>query len=171
MRSESSTGDQGWGTLCRDARIEQGFWRHHHSFEERTWKSNGGNGGVGTSSSRKVIWEAPGKRSCWGHARPAAHCFLLYVRCPASRHHHHQMHAQYVATDTASSSWLNSNPTAFCRECVDIRVQTRQRKCPHCNLPFGQADVHNIFFNWLILAIVFIICIITSFETIYLYLT
>ncbi|PPQ99442.1 hypothetical protein CVT24_005249 [Panaeolus cyanescens] len=35
----------------------------------------------------------------------------------------------------------------FCKGCVDARLQTRQRKCPACNLPFGNSDVHTIYFQ------------------------
>ncbi|PPR05855.1 hypothetical protein CVT26_010135 [Gymnopilus dilepis] len=35
----------------------------------------------------------------------------------------------------------------FCKKCVDVRLATRQRKCPYCNLPFGQSDVHAFFFQ------------------------
>jgi E3 ubiquitin-protein ligase BRE1 len=37
--------------------------------------------------------------------------------------------------------------TAFCKECVDARIQTRQRKCPACNLQFAQTDVQTLFFQ------------------------
>ncbi|KAF8200665.1 BRE1 E3 ubiquitin ligase-domain-containing protein [Pholiota molesta] len=35
----------------------------------------------------------------------------------------------------------------FCKSCVDARLATRQRKCPACNLAFGQSDVHTFFFQ------------------------
>ncbi|KAF9049980.1 BRE1 E3 ubiquitin ligase-domain-containing protein [Panaeolus papilionaceus] len=35
----------------------------------------------------------------------------------------------------------------FCKGCVDSRLQTRQRKCPACNLPFGTSDVQTIYFQ------------------------
>jgi E3 ubiquitin-protein ligase BRE1 len=34
----------------------------------------------------------------------------------------------------------------FCRECIDTRIATRQRKCPGCALPFSETDVQNIYF-------------------------
>ena len=33
----------------------------------------------------------------------------------------------------------------FCRDCIQIRLDTRQRKCPTCNEPFGQSDVRDIY--------------------------
>ena len=36
---------------------------------------------------------------------------------------------------------------AFCRECLDARLSTRQRKCPSCQLAFGHADVHPVYFQ------------------------
>ena len=33
----------------------------------------------------------------------------------------------------------------FCRTCLDMRIETRQRKCPNCGEPFGQGDIRNIF--------------------------
>ncbi|KZV81614.1 hypothetical protein EXIGLDRAFT_844460 [Exidia glandulosa HHB12029] len=33
----------------------------------------------------------------------------------------------------------------FCKECVDSRISTRQRKCPACNLPFAQSEVITLF--------------------------
>ncbi|KZT26692.1 hypothetical protein NEOLEDRAFT_1155451 [Neolentinus lepideus HHB14362 ss-1] len=35
----------------------------------------------------------------------------------------------------------------FCKSCVEARISTRQRKCPACNLPFGQADVQTVYFQ------------------------
>ncbi|EIN11960.1 BRE1-domain-containing protein [Punctularia strigosozonata HHB-11173 SS5] len=36
---------------------------------------------------------------------------------------------------------------SFCKECVDARIQTRQRKCPACNLQFAQTDAQTLFFQ------------------------
>lgn len=33
----------------------------------------------------------------------------------------------------------------FCKMCLDIRLETRQRKCPNCGDPFGANDVKQIF--------------------------
>lgn len=33
----------------------------------------------------------------------------------------------------------------FCSECIDLRVQTRQRKCPHCQLAFAVSDVQPLY--------------------------
>ena len=33
----------------------------------------------------------------------------------------------------------------FCETCVRNRVQTRQRKCPQCSLPFGIHDFHKAY--------------------------
>lgn len=35
----------------------------------------------------------------------------------------------------------------FCHECVDARIQTRQRKCPSCGLGFSTSDVQTLFFQ------------------------
>ncbi|CDZ98285.1 E3 ubiquitin ligase involved in syntaxin degradation [Phaffia rhodozyma] len=35
----------------------------------------------------------------------------------------------------------------FCKDCVDARIQTRQRKCPACNLPFAVSDVQQVYFQ------------------------
>ncbi|KAG7446279.1 uncharacterized protein BT62DRAFT_993950 [Guyanagaster necrorhizus] len=35
----------------------------------------------------------------------------------------------------------------FCKDCIDARLSTRQRKCPSCNLAFGQNDVLQIYFQ------------------------
>ena len=43
--------------------------------------------------------------------------------------------------------WFQSYVPAFCKSCVDARLATRQRKCPACNLAFGQSDVHTFFFQ------------------------
>lgn len=34
----------------------------------------------------------------------------------------------------------------FCKECIDLRIETRARKCPGCALPFSEKDVSNIYF-------------------------
>lgn len=33
----------------------------------------------------------------------------------------------------------------FCKECIDKRLDTRQRKCPQCGMMFGPGDVKQIF--------------------------
>ncbi|KAJ2477408.1 E3 ubiquitin-protein ligase bre1, partial [Coemansia sp. RSA 2320] len=33
----------------------------------------------------------------------------------------------------------------FCKQCVDSRIETRQRKCPSCSEPFGAKDVRQIY--------------------------
>ena len=33
----------------------------------------------------------------------------------------------------------------FCRQCLDQRIESRQRKCPNCSESFGANDVRNIF--------------------------
>lgn len=33
----------------------------------------------------------------------------------------------------------------FCFECLKLRYDTRQRKCPKCNAAFGQSDFHRIY--------------------------
>lgn len=33
----------------------------------------------------------------------------------------------------------------FCKECLDMRISTRQRKCPNCSDPFGVGDVKPIY--------------------------
>ncbi|KAG1715752.1 hypothetical protein ID866_1420 [Astraeus odoratus] len=35
----------------------------------------------------------------------------------------------------------------FCKNCVDTRISTRQRRCPHCNLAFAQSDVQTVYFQ------------------------
>ncbi|OAX40088.1 BRE1-domain-containing protein [Rhizopogon vinicolor AM-OR11-026] len=35
----------------------------------------------------------------------------------------------------------------FCKQCVDARLSTRQRRCPHCNSGFAQSEVVNILFQ------------------------
>lgn len=40
---------------------------------------------------------------------------------------------------------LNKCMHVFCRECIDKRLETRQRKCPTCAEPFGSSDVRTIF--------------------------
>ncbi|KAJ1743165.1 E3 ubiquitin-protein ligase bre1 [Coemansia sp. RSA 989] len=33
----------------------------------------------------------------------------------------------------------------FCKQCLDSRIETRQRKCPSCSEPFGAKDVRQIY--------------------------
>jgi E3 ubiquitin-protein ligase BRE1 len=33
----------------------------------------------------------------------------------------------------------------FCKDCVDLRINTRQRKCPTCGDSFGVNDVHQLY--------------------------
>lgn len=34
----------------------------------------------------------------------------------------------------------------FCKECIDIRIGTRQRRCPSCGESFGSSDVRQFYF-------------------------
>jgi E3 ubiquitin-protein ligase BRE1 len=34
----------------------------------------------------------------------------------------------------------------FCKECIDARLETRQRKCPSCSIGFGAHDVQQVYF-------------------------
>ncbi|KIM45233.1 hypothetical protein M413DRAFT_441916 [Hebeloma cylindrosporum] len=49
--------------------------------------------------------------------------------------------------DTPRSTIITKCMHTFCKPCVDARLATRQRKCPYCNLAFGQSDVHTFFFQ------------------------
>ncbi|KAG1799697.1 BRE1 E3 ubiquitin ligase-domain-containing protein [Suillus plorans] len=35
----------------------------------------------------------------------------------------------------------------FCKQCIDARISTRQRRCPHCNSGFAQSEVVNVLFQ------------------------
>ncbi|KAF9454051.1 BRE1-domain-containing protein [Macrolepiota fuliginosa MF-IS2] len=35
----------------------------------------------------------------------------------------------------------------FCKDCVEKRIQTRQRKCPACNISFAQSEVQQFWFQ------------------------
>jgi len=35
----------------------------------------------------------------------------------------------------------------FCKDCVDSRLSTRQRKCPACQMSFAHSDVHTFWFQ------------------------
>jgi len=35
----------------------------------------------------------------------------------------------------------------FCKSCIDMRVTTRQRKCPACNLQFAQSEAQQLYFQ------------------------
>jgi len=34
----------------------------------------------------------------------------------------------------------------FCKDCIQKNLNMRQRKCPACGKPFGENDVHPIYF-------------------------
>ncbi|KAI0697245.1 BRE1-domain-containing protein [Cytidiella melzeri] len=36
---------------------------------------------------------------------------------------------------------------SFCKNCVNERISSRQRKCPACNLPFSQGEVQQLYFQ------------------------
>jgi chromosome segregation ATPase len=33
----------------------------------------------------------------------------------------------------------------FCRSCIDVNIKNRNRKCPSCNLTYGESDVHTVY--------------------------
>ncbi|THV02428.1 BRE1-domain-containing protein [Dendrothele bispora CBS 962.96] len=35
----------------------------------------------------------------------------------------------------------------FCKECIDARLSTRQRKCPACGIGFAQSDVQTLYYQ------------------------
>lgn len=63
---------------------------------------------------------------------------------------HHQVHAQSVHLYTSFPQGRRGLTTpilmrlAFCKECIDNRISTRQRKCPACNLAFAVSDVSQV---------------------------
>ncbi|KAF8904461.1 hypothetical protein CPB84DRAFT_1845408 [Gymnopilus junonius] len=52
-----------------------------------------------------------------------------------------------ICNENYRSTIITKCMHTFCRKCVDVRLATRQRKCPYCNLAFGQSDVHSFFFQ------------------------
>ncbi|KAI0743501.1 BRE1-domain-containing protein [Daedaleopsis nitida] len=50
---------------------------------------------------------------------------------------------------TCQINWRNTVITkcmhTFCKQCVEARIATRQRKCPACNLPFSQGEVQTLY--------------------------
>jgi len=40
---------------------------------------------------------------------------------------------------------LTSCMHTFCHECIRIRLETRQRRCPSCAITFGNSDVKGIY--------------------------
>ncbi|SPO38018.1 related to BRE1 - E3 ubiquitin ligase [Pseudozyma flocculosa] len=56
---------------------------------------------------------------------------------------------QMLMCSTCQESWRSRLITkcfhTFCQECVDSRIQTRQRKCPHCAIPFAVSDVQTLY--------------------------
>lgn len=67
----------------------------------------------------------------------------------------HQQYRKMIITKCMHSAFISSSPryhllmqsSAFCKPCIDSRVASRQRKCPHCNLQFSQSDVHQFYFQ------------------------
>ncbi|KAI0031751.1 hypothetical protein K488DRAFT_86539 [Vararia minispora EC-137] len=45
------------------------------------------------------------------------------------------------------NTYLTKCSHSFCRQCIDSRIATRQRKCPACNLAFGAGDVQHLYFQ------------------------
>lgn len=35
----------------------------------------------------------------------------------------------------------------YCSPCIEARIQTRQRKCPHCGIPFAVSEVQPLYFQ------------------------
>ena len=51
-----------------------------------------------------------------------------------------------VSDSFPSALHLIDGGPAFCKECIDARISTRQRKCPACGVAFSQTDVLNGMF-------------------------
>lgn len=43
------------------------------------------------------------------------------------------------------NTYLTKCSHTFCKQCIDSRISTRQRKCPACNLAFGTGDVQQLY--------------------------
>lgn len=56
------------------------------------------------------------------------------------------MHSEPLDSRLVPSSRAD-NASAFCRECLDSRIQSRQRKCPHCAISFAKEDVQTLYFQ------------------------
>jgi len=36
---------------------------------------------------------------------------------------------------------------SFCKDCIQARIDTRQRKCPACNMGFSQSEFQQLYFQ------------------------
>ena len=59
------------------------------------------------------------------------------------------MHSAYCVSSYLRArtqySLHNMVTIGFCKDCIDARIATRQRKCPACQVPFGQGDVQTYY--------------------------
>ena len=52
------------------------------------------------------------------------------------------MHSAYLSVFSPSRTNVAS---AFCKDCIDARLTTRQRRCPSCDLTFTSSEVHKFY--------------------------
>ena len=72
-----------------------------------------------------------GKRTFWPICN-AFICLQAKLRCPC-------------CNTRDKETVLTKCFHVFCYECLKMRYDTRQRKCPKCNCAFGANDFHRIY--------------------------
>jgi hypothetical protein len=88
-----------------------------------------------------------------GRARPdltsTEHPQVFNVWAEHALNSTHEVPAQCVSI--AYSAFISLikvfSRAAFCKSCIDMRISTRQRKCPACNLGFAQSEVQQLYFQ------------------------
>jgi E3 ubiquitin-protein ligase BRE1 len=51
-----------------------------------------------------------------------------------------------VCDDRPKSAIITTCCHLFCRECINLNLKSRNRKCPGCKKMFGENDVHSVYF-------------------------
>lgn len=80
---------------------------------------------------------------------------VFNVQDEHAKYCHNEVHALYAfvlffslpINQLGALTRLTRLQTAFCKNCVNERISSRQRKCPACNLPFSQGEVQQLYFQ------------------------
>lgn len=77
-------------------------------------------------------------------------CFLVFLACVAHQEEIDAMRTLLncnVCHERQKNVIITKCCHVFCSKCIQKNLETRNRKCPGCGVPFGQADVKQFYYT------------------------
>lgn len=77
-------------------------------------------------------------------------CFLVFLACVVRQEEIDAMRTLLncnVCHERQKNVIITKCCHVFCSKCIQKNLETRNRKCPGCGVPFGQADVKQFYYT------------------------